>query len=471
MTTSMKSAKDDDASRVSTVMRTIRERIAGRSLAPGARLPSIREMAARAGVSKTTVVDAYDRLAAEGLIASRRGSGFFVAGHAPPLELAQLGPQLDREVDPLWITRQSLEDGPQLLKPGCGWMPSSWMPEDAIRRALRAIARDPAAPLSDYGSPLGLPALRRQLGLRLAQHGADASPQQIVLTDSGSHALDLLCRFLLEAGDTVVVDDPCYFNFQAMLRAHRVRVVGVPFTPSGPDLAHFERVLAEHRPRLYLTNAAIHNPTGATLSAPVAHRVLKLAEEHDLLIIEDDIFADFEREPAPRLAAFDGLRRVAVIGSFSKTLSAAARCGFIAVRPDWVEPLVDLKLATSFGNSPLTSALVLRLLLDGTYRRHLEAMHARLADAMSVAVKRLTGLGLDIWHSPRAGMFVWARLPGGLDAAAVARHALAEDVVLAPGNVFSVSQTAAGFLRFNVSQCTRPKIYETLERSMQRCRT
>jgi DNA-binding transcriptional MocR family regulator len=455
--------------RVGTVMDSLRERIASRLLTPGARVPSIRAMTETLGVSKSTVVEAYDRLVAEGAIVARRGSGFFVSGHAPPFALADLGPRLDRDLDPLWLTRQSLETAATVLKPGCGWMPPSWLPEDGVRRALRAVARDPHAPLADYASPGGLPALRQQLAWRLAQRGVEAPPEQIVLTDGGTHALDLVCRFLLEPGDTVLIDDPCYFNFQALLLAHRARVVSVPYTPSGPDLTAFERVLAESRPRLYVTNSALHNPTGATLAPAVAHRLLKLAGEHDLLIVEDDIFADFEDEAAPRIAAFDGLARVVTIGSFSKTLSAAVRCGYVAARAEWIEPLIDLKLATSFGNGQLAASVVHRMLVDGTYRRHLEAMRAKLADAMGETVRRLGYAGLDIWTRPRAGLFVWARLPAALDAADIARHALTAGVVFAPGNVFSASQAAAGFLRFNVSQCNRPKVYEALQRAIDAC--
>jgi DNA-binding transcriptional MocR family regulator len=455
--------------RVGQVMETLRARIAARSLAAGARVPSIRAMSEQLGVSKSTVVEAYERLVAEGALVARRGSGFYVAGHAPPLALGALGPRLDRAIDPLWLTRQSLETDPRALRPGCGWLPASWLPQDAVRRALRAIARDPHAPLTDYASPLGLPALRQQLSWRLAQHGVEADPAQIVLTDGGTQAFDLVCRFLLEPGDTVLVDDPCYFNFQALLRAHRARVASVPYTSAGPDLAAFERALIEHRPRLYVTNSAIHNPTGATLAPTVAHRLLKLAEEHNLLIVEDDIFADFETDPAPRLAAFDSLARVVTIGSFSKTMTAAARCGFVAARADWVEALVDLKLAVSFGNGELASDLVYRLLVDGTWRRHLDTLRTRLADAMGDTLRRLGALGIAPWTRPQAGMFVWAQLPDGLDAAEVAREALEQGVVLAPGNVFSVSRSAGDFLRFNVSQCNRPKVYETLQRAMERC--
>ncbi|CAG9231380.1 DNA-binding transcriptional MocR family regulator [Paraburkholderia tropica] len=460
---------DGALTRVEQVMRIVRERIASRALAAGARVPSIRTMSEQSGVSKSTVVEAYERLVAEGALVARRGSGFFVAGAGGmAVPGVQPQPRLDREIDPLWLTRQSLETDARALRPGCGWLPASWLPQDAVRRALRAIARDPRAQLTDYATPLGQPALRQHLSWRLAQHGIGAEPGQIVLTDGGSQALDLLCRFLLQPGDTVLVDDPCYFNFQAMLRVHGAKVVGVPYTPTGPDPAAFERVLAEHRPRLYVTNSAIHNPTGATLAPAVAHRVLKLAEEHGLTIIEDDIFADFETDPAPRLAAFDGLARVIAIGSFSKTMTAAARCGYIAARADWIEPLVDLKLAVSFGNGELTADLVQRLLVDGTYRRYLEGLRARLADAMGDTLRRLAAAGLTAWTRPQAGMLLWARLPDGLDAAQVAREALADGVVLAPGNVFSVSRGAGEYLRFNASQCNRPKVYETLQRAMER---
>ncbi|WP_175833512.1 PLP-dependent aminotransferase family protein [Burkholderia cenocepacia] len=456
--------------RVETVMDTLRARIASRALMPGARVPSIRMMADALGVSKSTVVDAYERLASEGVLVARRGSGFYVSGHAPPLALAELGPRLDRELDPLWLSRQSLEAAPTSVKPGCGWLPSSWLPDESLRRALRAVSRDEADALTDYATPLGLPALRQQLAWRLAQHGVHAEPAQIMLTDGGTHALDLVCRLLLEPGDTVVLDDPCYFNFQALLRAHRARIVSVPFTPNGPDLVRFEQVLAEHRPRLYITNAALHNPTGATLAPPVAHRLLTLAAEHGLLIVEDDIFADFESTPAPRLAAFDGLSRVVSIGSFSKTLSAAIRCGYIAARPEWIDALVDLKLATSFGNAQIGANVVHRLLIDGTYRRHLDSLRARLADAMGETIRRLARAGLAIWTEPRGGLFVWAELPDGLDAARVARHALDHDVVLAPGNVFSASRSATSYLRFNVSRCKGPAVFDALARAMEATR-
>ena len=445
-------------------------RIAARAYLPGTRLPSVRAQARAMRVSVSTVVEAYERLAAEGAITSRPGSGFYVAGPVAPLALTQIGPRLDRDVDPLWVSRQSLETDATVLKPGCGWLPADWLYEAGVRRALRALARADALHLTEYATPLGHPGLRQFLARRLAGHGIEAPPEQILLTESGTQAIDLVCRFLLSPGDTVLVDDPCYFNFHALLKAHRVQPVSVPFTPSGPDVERFAAALQAHAPRLYITNSGIHNPTGATLSPVTAHRVLKLADGAGMVIVEDDIFADFETSPAPRLAAFDGLARVIHIGSFSKTVSAALRCGYIAARGDWIESLVDLKIATTFGGGRLAADAVLMALTDSGYRKHLDALRLRLAQARVKTAARLEALGITPWLVPQAGMFLWCRLPQGLDAACLARACLRDGVVLAPGNAFSQSQSAGDFLRFNVAQCADERVFDVLARALSSLR-
>lgn len=455
-----------NGTRIQAVMAEIRARIAARAYLPGARLPSVRAQAAAMQLSVSTVVEAYERLAAEGLVTARPGSGFYVAGPVAPLALTELGPKVEREVDPLWLSRRSLEADADVLRPGCGWLPASWMYEAGTRRALRALARGDVLDLAEYATPQGDPALRRFLARRMAAAGVDAAPEQIVLTESGTQAIDLICRFLLEPGDTVLVDDPCYFNFHALLKAHRVKVVGVPFTPQGPDVAAFGAALAAHAPRLYITNAGVHNPTGAALSAVVAHRLLKLADSSELVIVEDDIFADFETTPAPRLAAFDGLSRVIQIGSFSKTVSASLRCGYIAASAEWITGLTDLKIATTFGGSRLAAQAVLIAVTDSGYRKHMEATRLRLAGAMDSTARRLATLGIQPWLVPQAGMFLWCRLPDGVDAADVARACVREGVVLAPGNAFSQSLSAGGYLRFNVAQSREDRVFEVLARAL-----
>ncbi len=456
------------STRTDAVMAAIRGRLAARALAPGDRLPSIRRFATTMKVSPSTVVEAYDRLAAEGLIRARQGSGFYVTGGGlPPLALTQAASPQELAVDPFWVSRQSLDAEPGALKPGCGWLPPDWMPDEALRRGFRALARADGAILTDYGGTRGASVLRRLLLGRFAEAGLAVAPEQLMLTGSGTQALDLICRFLLRPGDAVLVDDPCYFNFQALLRAHQVRVLSVPYTPSGPDITAFETVVAAERPRLYLTNSGLHNPTGAGLSPQAAFRVLSAAAANDMIIVEDDIFADFEPESSSRLAALDGLERVIRIGSFSKTLSAATRCGYIAARSDWIEGLVDLQVATNFGGpSPVSTELLAGVLAGGSYRKHMEELHRRLAQARREVAARLETLGIRPWLMPRGGFYLWCRLPEGIDSAELAQLAVMQGVVLAPGNVFSVAQTAGSFMRFNVAQSRDPRVIEVLRQAM-----
>lgn len=455
------------ATRTTQVAQAIQRKIS-RALVAGEKLPSIRGFASTMQVSPSTVVDAYDRLAAEGVIYARRGSGFYVADNTQPFAISDVGPRLERAIDPFWVSRQSLDADPDALKPGCGWLPADWQPLVPLRRAIRGLARADDALLTDYASTRGAPNLRRFLARQFADEGLPVTPDQILLTSSGTQAIDLICRLLLRAGDTVLVDDPCYFNFQALLRAHHVHIISVPFTKNGPDMMRFEAALKQHKPRLYLTNSALHNPTGATLSAQTAHRVLKLANTHDLTIVEDDIFAPFEPTLSPRLALLDGLDRVIRIGSFSKTLSASVRCGYITARPDWIEALVDLQLATNFGGpSPIAAELVFATLNAGTYRKHLGALRNKLTRARSDVAAQLSSLGITPWLAPRGGFYLWCKLPDDADATELARLALSDNIILAPGNVFSVSQSMSNFMRFNVSQMQSPKITEVIAQALK----
>lgn len=452
--------------KIEFVISQIEQQIKNRSLTPGTRLPSVRKLAKDLGFSVSTIVEAYERLIALGKIESRSGSGFYVVAPLAPLALSELGPKLDRSIDPLWISRQSLEAEPNAFKPGCGWLPNDWMPLESIRKALRSATRSEDDSLLGYSSPLGLSALRDLLARRAQSKGIEANLNQVLLTDSGTQAIDLVCRFLLKPDDVVLIDDPCYFNFHALLKVHQVKVVGIPYTPNGPDLEAFKEAIESHNPRLYITNSGIHNPTGATLSLSTAHQLLKLIDQSNLIVIEDDIFSDFEYTPAPRLAALDNLSRVIFIGSFSKTLSASIRCGYIVAKPEWIDQITDLKIATSFSHNGLSAKILHTALTDGSYRKHLDLLKVRLAQAMQETIAKLKSIRIEPWIEPKAGIFVWCRLPEGVDAAKIARFCLNRQVILAPGNAFSQAQSAGQFIRFNITQSNHDYIYKTLAEAL-----
>jgi DNA-binding transcriptional MocR family regulator len=449
-------------------------------LGAGEKLPSVRRLATRLAVSPFTIVAAYDRLVADGLVIARAKSGFFVAPRAQgarPLTLDPPpghcdGPSARTGVNPIWMMRRSLTLDPSQPKPGCGWLPQDWLPDAALRSALRALARAPETGLLEYGVPMGFRPLRDLLARRMNELEIPAAPERVLLMDGASQAIDLVCRYLVEPNDAVLVDDPGYFNFHAAVRAQRGKLLPVPMTASGPDLAVLEQLATAHRPKLYLTNAGLQNPTCARLGLATAHRLLALAQKHDFRILEDDIFRDFESAPGLRLAALDGLQRVIHLGSFSKTLSAATRIGFLAADAATVADLADLKLAMSFGNNELSAQLVHRLLSDGSYRKHVAGIRDRLARTRFRVARRLTQLGLVPWLPEAAesgeGLFLWLGLPpdrGRIDHDAETLAVAAQDqgIVLAPGNVFSPEGAWPRHLRFNVAQSLDPRIFSFLK--------
>ena len=455
-------------SRVNFVISTLRARIESRALPHGARLPSVRRLAEDLGVSKSTVVEAYDRLAAESAVEARRGSGFYVAAPPAPLKLAD-APALDPAVDLLTLVRRALNDDPAALHPASGWLPESWLPGEGVEKATRAVARGPALTKLRYDSPRGFEPLRRLIAARLAERGSPIDPSQLLLTDSSTQALDLALRFFVSAGDRVVIDDPRYFNLVPLLNAHRAEIICAPYSREGPDVAALEAIFAQARPRVYLMLVGPHNPTGATLSPAVAHRVLRLAEVNDVVIVEDDVYGDFESVASPRLAALDGFCRVLQVGGYSKTVTAALRIGYIAGRADWIEALVDLKLATTLGNSSFAAATAHAFLAEGGYRRHLDALRPKLAAAAGRLMTSFKALGVAPYVEPRAGMFAWGQLPDGLDATEVARVAQERNVVFAPGRSFSADPRWRGYMRFNVA-VNEPRVFETLEWAMEKAR-
>lgn len=452
--------------KIEQVMYYVQTQIDSRIWTAQTRLPSVRQLAKQLGYSVSTVVEAYERLVAQGVIQAKAGSGFFVTAPNAPLSMTSLAPKRERAVDPLWISRQTLEAGEAFLKPGCGWLPEDWLPQQSMRKAIRSSLSLPSKVLSDYATPQGAYAFRQLLAMRMQSKQIEAVPEQIMLMDSATQAIDLLCRFLLKPNDTVLVDDPCYFNFQALLKVHQVNVVGVPYTAQGVDIQAFEQAIHTHQPRLYITNAGLHNPTGAVQTLSNAYQVVKLIQQANMLVIEDDIYADFEDEPAPRLSALDGLKNVIYIGSFSKTLSASLRCGFIASSMEWMDDLVDLKIATQFSHHYLSAEIIYAILTDGSYRKHIDSMKLRLKRHMKSTIAQLATLGITPWMVPKAGMFLWCQLDERYDVNQLSKDCLAQDMVLAPGNSFSQSQQFKSYLRFNVAQCQHPQVFEILAEAL-----
>jgi len=444
----------------------IKNQISNKSLIAGSRLPSVRQFAIQTNCSVSTIVEAYARLVAEGVLESRLGSGYYVLGKEEPMQMIDTEIQYQREIDPLWISRQSLEAKIDVLKPGCGWLPTTWMPEQSIRKALKQAAKSEISMLTDYATPHGHLELRKFIARKKELYDLKFKLNQILITDSATQSIDLIFRHLLRAGDVILIDDPCYFNFRALIKAHHLKAVPIPFTELGPDVEKFEQAL-NLKPKIYLTNSGIHNPTGTTISLQTVYQISKLVEKTDLLIIEDEIFADFEYTPAPRYASLAGFKHVIQIGSFTKTLSAAIRCGYIIAESELIDQLIDLRIATNFSNSHLNSEIIYQALMDSSYPKHLDWLKKHLLKVSNEMMQKLGQLGIKPWIVPTAGIFLWCKLPDGIQAAELSKLCLKQGVILAPGNSFSQAENAGQFMRFNVAQCVDKKVFDILAISIQ----
>jgi DNA-binding transcriptional MocR family regulator len=291
-------------------------RIRDRLLPPGARLPSVRQCAAQHGLNPSTVVAAYDLLIAQGLVEARRHRGFYVRErNAAPRGTAGTAdgevPRMVAPVSAATLVRGMFHPSGRRPQPGMGVLPPEWLATPFMAAAVRkaAAGRLLADGSLRYGEPLGDPLLRRALAQRLQGMGLPAEPAHIITTVGATHALDIVSRTLLKAGDAVMVEEPGWAVEFARLDALGMHVLPVPRGPEGPDLAVMARYCEVHAPRLYVSVSVLHNPTGYCLAPAVAHRVLQLAQRHDFYIAEDDTYGHIAPAHAMRLSVLDGLQR------------------------------------------------------------------------------------------------------------------------------------------------------------------
>jgi len=448
---------------VEQVVVGIKHLIEERVLRVGTRLPSIRSFAVQHKISRFTVVDAYDRLVALGYITSRRGSGFYVASRSQVEATVTSACRLERADDVLWLLHNTFRYSPDAVRPGCGWLPNEWLDEKVIQKSLHEISRKSGSFLTGYGDASGYLPLRQQLSKKsLSDIGISAEAHQIIMTNGASHGLDLAARLFLQAGDVVLVDDPGYYTLYGYLKSLGAQVIGVPRNINGPDVERMEQLLQEHRPKLFFTNTVLHNPTGTSTSLAVAHQILQLAEKYGLYIVEDDIYGDFHHSNAPRLAALDQLKRVIYVSSFSKTISASLRVGFIACNPELAARLLDLKLLSGLTTSEINQRVMHQILIEGRYRKHIERVRLRLQDKCGKVIHKLEECGLQIYAEPVGGMFIWAQLPSGQNAAEIATRASQDNIMLAPGNLFRPYQEPSPWLRFNAGHCDDERVFDFL---------
>ena len=444
------------------------QRIRDRLLAPGARLPSVRECARLHSVSPSTVVAAYDHLLAQGLVQARKNRGFFVRETTLARSEGAVGVEVRRPAGATPINATALirgmfhhvSDRPQ---PGTGTFPPDWLESSFLPAAVRKVAGSRA--LNDvslhYGEPHGDAGLRRLLAQRLGRLSIPTDADHIITTVGATHALDMVSRTLLRPGDPVMVEEPGWAVEFARLAALGARILPVPRGPDGPDLAVMERYCAEHRPKLYVSVSVLHNPTGACLSPGAAHRLVQLAHREGFYIVEDDTYSHLAPEHATRLTALDGLQRTIYVSGFAKILAPNWRIGYLAAPPALVEPLLDTKLLSTLTTPALLEKALALCIEQGQLRRHAERIRTRLDAARSRSVQLALAAGCRFAAEP-AGLFGW--VDTGVDTDALAQRLLDEGYLIAPGALFHADRRPSTLMRINFATTQEAAFWQVFQR-------
>ena len=433
----------------------------------GTKLRSLREAAADYGVSKNTVVEAYDRLVARGYVEPRHGAGYFVSGIQPKVE-DPVSARLIEAVDIATLLREQLEHS-FTVRLGEGRPPAEWVEGSVLKSHLRNITGGQRGLFEHaYGSPIGFEPLRQTLSRMLSDRSIAVRPEHVLLTLGANHAFDLIIRQYLRPGDAVLTDSPGYYPLFAKFKLAGVRMVGVHRGAEGPDPDDLARKAQASGARFFFTQSLAHNPTGGSLTLGRAYDILRVAEKLDFMVVEDDAFGDLMAPSAARLAALDQLRRVIYVGTFAKILSASLRVGYIAAAPEIISNLVNMKMLTIVNSSGYVERIVNTVLNDGHYRHHLKRLSGRVKDAQLSAVRILRELGLRPQVEETDGYYMWVELPEGVNDIDLTRSAARESIFLAPGSVFEIdgSRGDRNFLRLNVAYVGDPRFRDFIRRQL-----
>lgn len=448
-----------------------------RKVSTGTRMQSVRQLADDCQISRDTAARAYDKLVAHGLLESRRGSGYYVKSAATrkaPERVPQRRSLFYPDgLDAISKFRLMLQRPAQGLtsRSGIGTLPEDWIDEVSIAGALRTVARGSQRGLALAGDPQGYLPLRHQLELKLQDLGVRVDPGQVIVTSGATDALNLvILSFLRTPGERVLVEQPCQPMLIDRMLSCGLDFAYVPRQSDGPDLDVLRAMCQEHRPRYFFCNSALHNPTGGYLAPHKAFQILRLAEEFDLTIVEDDSYCDLVPQnggaAATRLAPLDQLQRVIYIGSFSKTLAPGLRVGYLAASPERIEWMATYRALNCLAGNSLAERTVYRLLSEGNYRHHCEQLRAKLADARPKVADAMRAIGMEIAHEPDSGLFLWANLGAGVDAFAVAQRLLEQGHLLAPGRLFSGAHPS--YLRLNIAATLGTGALEAIARLLGR---
>jgi DNA-binding transcriptional MocR family regulator len=421
--------------------------IAANTYQPGDRLPSVRELAIRHSHSVETVLRAFRLLEDRGLVEPRPRSGFFVREknlRSLPAPSAQSTVFQATNVDLSALRHQTILFGTATdLVPLSLTLPSpEILPTRQLAQTITSVTRRFPAEVISQGDPAGAIKLRQQLARRASESGCFLTPDDFVVTIGASEAINLALRACCRPGDIVLVESPSYFGTLEIIESLNLRVVELGTDPehgiATQDVEKALRRFPRIRACLFVTNHS--NPLGCTLNPETKEHLVQLLDDHDITLIEDDVFGDLHppNQKRPVVAkAFDPDGSVILVNSFSKILAPGFRLGWMAPGK-YRNRILQLKSSGSLATPSLTQLVVAEFLKNGSLDRHLHRMRAFLSEQLY----RFAGAVIESFppetriSHPTGGFVLWIEVP--CDTLELAKHALNRHrIAIAPGKIFS----------------------------------
>lgn len=441
--------------------------IEGGTLQAGDRMPSLRGLARDYRVSVTTAMSAYEVLENRGLVEARARSGFFVI---PRISTADRLPgRPDANSRPRSIEKPGIYErvmaavnDPAIIPLGCAVPSDELIPATRLASVSNAVLRKHGAGAFRYSVNPGRIELRHQVAKRMLGAGAVVGHEDIITTTGATESICVALAAVTRPGDVVAVEMPTYFGILRILEDLGLRVVEVPTCPTdGIDLDRLDEVLSQHPVKACMVQPNFQNPTGSVMSEANRSRLMKLADRHDFILIEDDLYGElvYSGSRPTSLLALDRNGRVIHCGGVSKSLSPGLRVGWLASRA-FREPLMKAKNVRFTFNPTLSELTVAAFLADGGYDRHLRRIRQLFQNQlmrMREQIFQAFPEGTKV-NSPCGGFVLWVQLPKAFDAERLAEDALDHGISVVPGTIFSASRGLRNCLRLSCGARFTPRI-------------
>ncbi|MFC0139033.1 PLP-dependent aminotransferase family protein [Erwinia mallotivora] len=437
----------------------LRQQIADEIWQPGEKLPSLREQVAQSGLSLMTVLHAYQVLESQGFIQSRPQSGYFVAPHAEFISQpdSHQKVQLAESVDINGFIFEVLQAcrAPDIQPFGSAFPDPELFPQRQLMRSLTAVSHSlkPADALNNL--PPGNEALRKTLAQRYALQGIAVSPDEIVITNGAMEALNLSMQAVTEPGDWVAIENPCFYGALQVIERLKLKAVAIATHPQhGIDLEELDAALSRWPVKACWLMSNQQNPVGCTLSKEKKQQLVALLAQHQVMLIEDDVYSElwFGHEKPLPAKAFDRHDGVLHCSSFSKNLVAGFRVGWVAAGRH-AQRIQRLQLMSTLATSAPMQLALANYLSTRSYDSHLRRLRQQLEQRKNQArhaLKRHLPASARI-NDSQGGYFLWVELPTEVNTTELYYRALRHNISIAPGKMFSSGEQYANYFRFNTA--------------------